>query len=106
MYVAWQIHLGEERFPTTPVGGFSGVVGTLVVIEPTPASENLPITPTDAWLFHNSNEFDKINDKHSIQVIIYLLVTMCKISPWKLSIFTVRVLVRVSYTIKKTDVFA
>ena len=41
----------------------SGVVGRLVVIEPTPASENLPIMPTDAWLLHNSNKFDNINEK-------------------------------------------
>ena len=67
IHVACQIHLGEERFPTTPVGGFSGVVGTLVVIQPTPASENLPIMPTDALLLHNSNKFDKINEKHSIK---------------------------------------
>ena len=105
IYVAGQIYLGEERFPTTPVGGFSRVVGTLVVIEPTPVSENLSIMPTDAWLLHNSNKLNTINEKHLIQVIIYLLVTMCKIDPWKLSIFMVRVLIRVSYNIKKTDVF-
>ena len=48
IHVACQNHLREERFPTTPVWGFSGVVGTLVVIEPTPASENLSIMPTVA----------------------------------------------------------
>ena len=53
VHVACQIHLGEERFSNTPVGEFSGVVGMLVVIEPTHALENLPIMPTEAWLLHN-----------------------------------------------------
>ena len=96
IHVACQIPLGEERFPT-PVGGFSGVVGTLVVIEPTPASENLPIMPTDAWLLHNSNEFDTSDNLFTSNYVQNQFMEAINIY--------CQVLVRVSYNIKKIDVF-